>query len=308
MPLVLTQNEVVVSGPKYADVTGVVYHFPQLYRSLIKGDIDFVYYRGSRRGNGKRQAPEYFGYGRIGEVWQDPVTLVKPKKQHRWFAEIVDFHPFVTAVPAASGGRYLEPVTGRRYWSRSVRQISPELFSSLLTMGFDAFETAVHAPDVARVLHPKERQIVPEITAAGARVLTNLGTANGSRRSQDATAVGRQGEEIAWKVLQTIPGSTNHRWHAREGTFPGYDMSYLDAAGELRAVEVKSSARGDINYVEVTANEWSSAELLRERYQLWLVIGCMSTSPSIETITDPFGRCGQTARPTGWSISTARSA
>jgi hypothetical protein len=84
-------------------------------------------------------------------------------------------------------------------------------------------------------------------------------------------------------------------------------MSYLDAAGELRAVEVKSSALGDINYVEVTANEWASAEVLRERYQLWLVIGCMSTNPSIETITDPFSRCGETARATAWSISTVKS-
>ena len=72
MPIVLVQNPVIVNEEyDWKDIEGEQYHFPNQYKNRCKPSTSFVYYRGTRRPDGKRGTPEYFGYGRIGEVWRD---------------------------------------------------------------------------------------------------------------------------------------------------------------------------------------------------------------------------------------------
>lgn len=72
-PLVLVENEKTAGGryDHWKDVTGERYHFPNQYKGRVVPGRQFVYYRGVRRADGSRGTPEYFGYGRIGDVWRD---------------------------------------------------------------------------------------------------------------------------------------------------------------------------------------------------------------------------------------------
>lgn len=117
MPLVLVQNPVIVNeGYKWKDIEGEQYHFPNQYKNRCVTGTPFVYYRGTRRPDRKRAAPEYFGHGRIGEVWRDEtISESRPKKDWAWYCGISDYTPFRNPVPAKdrwriSGKNCTEPL------------------------------------------------------------------------------------------------------------------------------------------------------------------------------------------------------
>jgi hypothetical protein len=76
MPVVLVSNDPNTSElrDQWKDVTGVQYHFPNMYRNIIKPGEHFVYYRGVHREVGPRGPAIYFGTGVAGAVWLDPET------------------------------------------------------------------------------------------------------------------------------------------------------------------------------------------------------------------------------------------
>ena len=62
MLLVLVQNPVIVNeGYEWKGIEGEQYHFPNQYKNRCATGTPFVYYRGTRRPDGKRAAPEYSG-------------------------------------------------------------------------------------------------------------------------------------------------------------------------------------------------------------------------------------------------------
>lgn len=68
MPLVLVQDERTLGGQYdfWDAVEGDRYHFPNQYKNWVRYHDRFVYYKGSRRADGTKTTPEYFGVGRIG--------------------------------------------------------------------------------------------------------------------------------------------------------------------------------------------------------------------------------------------------
>ena len=75
------------------------------------------------------------------------------------------------------------------------------------------------------------------------------------------------------------------------GENPGFDIRSLRPAGphgpaEARAIEVKG--RADSGAVEVTHNEWAAACTLGRSYWLYVVFDCVSPSPRLLRIPDPF--------------------
>src|SRR5829696_2457756 len=114
MPVVLTQNERTVGGhyDHWKDVTGERYYFPNVYKNKIVPGTPFVYYRGTRLGGGgRRPNPEYFGCGRIGEVWRDPeVPPGSPKRAWNWYCSIEDYVPFPTPLAWKRDGRLFEDI------------------------------------------------------------------------------------------------------------------------------------------------------------------------------------------------------
>jgi hypothetical protein len=108
MPLILTSNEAIASDDyDWEDVTGVQYHYPNGYRSLIRPGERFVYYRGVRRAGNRRGNAEYFGTGLIGEVWRDDrISEDAPKKDWQWFCRIDNYVLFNMPVAAKINGTF----------------------------------------------------------------------------------------------------------------------------------------------------------------------------------------------------------
>ena len=103
MPIVLMQRAW-RDDPKYKDTEFVVYHYPRQYFDRLQGGEKFVYYRPSR-GASPGQESSYFGYGELGDVWDDPYDA-----EHR-FVGIRKPVRFLRPVPYADGA-------GRMYESR----------------------------------------------------------------------------------------------------------------------------------------------------------------------------------------------
>ena len=72
------------------------------------------------------------------------------------------------------------------------------------------------------------------------------------------------------------------------GDAPGFDLLSRRTPHHARCIEVKGRAvSGD---VFLTDNEWAKAANLRERYWLYVVLGCASAGPTLLRIQDPFAR------------------
>ncbi len=78
------------------------------------------------------------------------------------------------------------------------------------------------------------------------------------------------------------------------GDWPGFDLLSDRAAIGTRCIEVKGRAgTGDVMLQD---NEWAKAANLRDRYWLYVVLGCATASPVLLRIPDPFGRLTGTAK------------
>src|SRR3954468_12139206 len=110
MPLVFTSNDPNTSERRdqWQDVTGLRYHFPNMYRNMIKVGETFVYYRGVHREDGSRGPATYFGAGIVGDVWLDPDSQSKLARSRSWYCAVDDYMPFAAPVNAKTDGIFLE--------------------------------------------------------------------------------------------------------------------------------------------------------------------------------------------------------
>jgi hypothetical protein len=120
--LVLSQYR---EGSKYEDRIGEQYQFPKKYYSLLTlSDIEFIYYEPKQNGKG-----EYFGYGRVGPVAQDP------EEPGKYVAQVLDYHPFSSPVPYKDeDGTHIEEDLAK-FAQLAVRKIDPEVFDHICILG-----------------------------------------------------------------------------------------------------------------------------------------------------------------------------
>jgi hypothetical protein len=92
-----------------------------------------VYYRGVRRAAGRRGPAEYFGHGRIGNVWRDESSISQSQKSKwAWFCSITDYVEFLRPVAAKSAGAYYEQISHSRGWQVGVRLIADDTYANIL--------------------------------------------------------------------------------------------------------------------------------------------------------------------------------
>lgn len=159
MPLVLVENERTAGGryDSWQDATGRLYHFPNVYRSLVQPGERFVYYRGVRRAlGGRRPAPEYFGSGVIEAVWRDPsVPTESPKRSWKWFCSLIDYVQFDNPVSWKKSGETIEQIP-RNLFGNGVRRIPDEAYALIIAGAMQAagsnfsLQWTSHANIVAR--------------------------------------------------------------------------------------------------------------------------------------------------------------
>jgi hypothetical protein len=292
MPLVLVQNPVIVNeGYEWKDIEGEQYHLPNQYKNRCATGTPFVYYRGMRRPDGKRAAPEYFGHGRIGEVWRDEtIPESSPKKDWAWYCCITDYVPFRTPVPAKMSGEFLERIA-RNHWSVGVRPLPQDVFDKIMDLAGIApgvNNESITLPDL-RAVSVKEAErllLVPrKPTAVGAASNVPSG-----RYSRTAVPIGRRAEEIAQRFLFEHAEklvAKNIRWISQEGLTPGRDLQYENDDGQVIAVEVKGTTGPVFGSVDITTGEWNAAVALADRYWLYLVANCCGTEPKDQPIQNP---------------------
>lgn len=292
MPIVLVQNPITVND-EYAwkDIEGEQYHFPNQYKNRCKPGIPFVYYRGTRRSNGKRGIPEYFGYGRVGEVWRDSaVPESTALRNWAWYCSISEYVPFANPIPAKVEGVMLETIA-RNHWSVGIRNLPQHTFDRILQLAgiaVGADQDAIELPGLS-VLSIEE-SLTPLLVPRRPNLAGNVSEYPRARYAKNATLIGSRAEEIVHRFLMenaTELGAKNVRWISREGLTPGWDLQYENYAGDVVAIEVKGSAGPIFASIDVTLGEWKAALAMKDRFWLYLVANCCGVKPSIQRIQNP---------------------
>jgi len=133
MPAVIAEND----ESKWADETGLLYHFPKQYKSILSEGTSVLYYKGKMtnkafRGERLTTSPHYFGVARIGSIHAD-----NKSQKGDLFAVIEDFRSFEFAVPIKLDGMYLEPIPTKlkdNYWRNGVRAIDQFVFDNICAL------------------------------------------------------------------------------------------------------------------------------------------------------------------------------
>jgi len=243
MPIVLVQNDRTAGGrfDDFDDIAGQQFHFIENYLSRVVRGAPFVYYRGVRlAGRGRRSTPEYFGCGRIGEVWRDERTPPSaPRNERRWFCAIEEYVPFPEPVAARIDGQFLEQIS-RNLLGVSVRRLPDGVFNRILQ-----FAGVVLAGDPGDQVYLPKSPPIPELQIhpsddllraprRGATINSDRDSGNRSRRSAYAKSTGDRAESIVLRHLQeTLPFAESEtlRWVSDSGEKPGWDIEYRRTGG-----------------------------------------------------------------------------
>ncbi len=137
---------------QWHDDTGVLYHFPKRYASIVMPGTQVVYYKGKMRDarfSSERLStePHYFGLAEVGTVYPD-----RASGKGDLFATIRNFRRFAVAVPLRrQDGQYFETIPVSKvsnYWRDGVRLLSASDFAAI-----SAHPIAPAPPPTAEVNH-----------------------------------------------------------------------------------------------------------------------------------------------------------
>lgn len=315
MPLILVSNDANATDQfNWKDVTGVHYHYPNGYRNMIQSGEPFIYYRGIRRADGSRGQAEYFGYGMIGEVWQDgDIPEDTPKKNWAWYCSIEDYEPFNPPVPAKIDGVFFEDIPPNR-WHNGVRRLNEVTYLRILDAAGIEDESSSGVVSPSTNIPPIDEVVIPSGTThlilPPKKPVGNSKPSTGStnRFSKTAKLIGDRAEAIALRWIEAnVDGVHDIRWVAQEGLTPGWDIEFRDNSGELVAVEVKGTSGSLFTSFELTSNELSASRKMGYCYLLILVADCLGTTPQVQTIPNlveqlDFG--GLVLEPIRWSVAS----
>ncbi len=124
------------------------------------------------------------------------------------------------------------------------------------------------------------------MTAGGAAQV-----AAGRRLSAKARLIGIRAEAFVLKhLLSTLSEEESKSlcWVSKEGVTPGWDIEYIDAAGQPIKIEVKGTEGKVFPNIDISGNEWNAAKAQGVNFWLYIVSQCTSDSPKIAKINDPF--------------------
>ena len=281
MPVVLTSNDANVSGRyQWKDVTGVHYHYPNMYRNLIQTGTPFIYYRGVRRAQGPRQSAEYFGCGIVGQIWPDAETVDASPGRKAWYCSIEEYRPFIPVVAAKVNGQFFEQIP-RNMWRAGVRQLPHNIYDKIIEASGAVINDRTAVENIAPILPTIDAVTIPDETTTvllrkSPRRPSKGMSVGGYRRSRYAKLVGDRAEEIALKWIEwNVLGAKEVRWVARAGETPGWDIEFKDNDGNLTAVEVKGASGAAITEFELTANELEATKRFGTNHLIVLVADCL---------------------------------
>lgn len=314
MPLVFTSNDPNTSDlrDQWQDVTGVRYHFPNMYRNMITTGQPFVYYRGVHRKDGSRGAATYFGAGVVGDVWLDPKSQGNSARARSWYCAVNDYVPFVSAVPAKTAGVFLEDIPSNM-WRSGVRKLSGDTFDRIIKLG-GVDEVTNEPTAVMPTWVSIDEVVIPEgsVQLLGpqvAQAIDNKAATGSTRRTRHAKLIGDRAEEIALKwIAKNFPHAKNVRWVAQDGQTPGWDIEFRDTSDAVIGVEVKGTSGAAFASFDLTANELIAAQLLGSRYFILLIADCLGKFPVVQAINNLSSEIASgsyAVQPVVWRVTRA---
>jgi len=273
--LVLVENEI-TEGHKYDfwdDVTGIRYHYPNQYKNKIKPGDKFIYYRGTRRADGTRGIPEYFGCGIIGDVFLDSSTEKDSSKaKFRWYCDVIDYYSFSDPVEFKINGQYIEKIP-QNHWSMAVRNISRATYDYIIELANSSHsETRIKTQTILLVEKNYQKNSARNIIHPQKSYIY---------QSERAKEIGDRGEKIVFDYLVRDSKYKRVRWVAQNGETPGYDIEIIGENSQIIGVEVKSTNQKHLNSFQLTINEYNAIKTLKERYILAIVTEIDTNTPKL---------------------------
>lgn len=288
--IVLVENEVTMDG-KYdfwEDSTGEQYHFPNSYINKITPGTQFIYYKGIARRDGTKGLANYFGYGEIGEVWLDPSSKGKPKKNWHWYCEIINYNEFLQSVKSKRpDGSYYEIVSSNYDWA-NCRNIPEQTFEQILKNGGIHSKQDSNYESIRSSSKSKKPKMVKGLLIGHNRKKKGSGSGY-FFKSKQAKAIGDLAENIVMKKILEPLEDAGHisKLKLVASEYKGWDIEYIDQEGKFIAVEVKGTKSNKFQNFKVTKREWKKAEEMGANYHLYIVARCNSDNPEYEILINP---------------------
>ncbi|MGG4453246.1 DUF3883 domain-containing protein [Brevibacillus porteri] len=297
---VITEND----ESKWADLTGLEYHFPVKFKSKLIQGTKVIYYKGritDKKYKSMRLSdnPHYFGMATIGEVRQ---SMDNPNE---YFAQIEDYIPFKEHINFKDdNGNYYEDANRSNYWRDGVRRISEDIYVRIsMLANFDInYQPGTPTSNLNVLINDDSLvsidDVNPELSdqliRENKRINTDQIDPKDNRNnntpptfSRNSKKIGDRAEEIVLKLLRE-KGMSNIRWLANEGQKPGYDISCNNNAGDEFFIEVKGTTTSKFLDFIITNNEMKTLERLGDKYYLYFVAECLSKNPKIQIVQNPY--------------------
>lgn len=155
---------VIVENDKsqWNDETGIRYHFPKRYKSILQPGCKVVYYKGRLKDKEYARlrmtaAPHYFATAVIGEVSHDPDS-----NKGDLFAEIINYNEFSHPTSNKEKEVYLETIPKEReknYWRDGVRKISKSDYEKIIGLSKIEFMSSLSLDKVSENRHVYELSV-----------------------------------------------------------------------------------------------------------------------------------------------------
>ncbi|MER2000433.1 MAG: DUF3883 domain-containing protein, partial [Lysinibacillus sp.] len=104
---------------------------------------------------------------------------------------------------------------------------------------------------------------------------------------KNSKVIGDRAEQIILQLLKG-KGMKDVTWVAQLSDKPGYDIKYIDIDGVEKYIEVKGTTTKKFSNFILTENELKSSRILRNRYSIYFVTECLSSTPKCQQIIDPY--------------------
>ena len=188
-------------------------------------------------------------------------------------------------VQAAYGLRQAELLDQRRRLKEAVAKAEPAARTKLgrCEEELDAIDHRRAAAEAALISEIDRLALGPVTIYARAIILPMPADPTGRRRDDRIETIGVREARAYEEALGAIVEDVSDPRLAM-----GFDLRSTRPDGSVRYIEVKGRAR--IGEVELTENEWSQANNHRDRYWLYVVFNCDTTTPTLQRIPDPAGK------------------
>lgn len=278
MYTIITEND----ESEWNDETGLRYHFPNKYLSLLKPGTRVVYYKGriqNQRFSDRRLAPypHYFGIGRVSAIEQDP------KSNKNYYAIITDYQAFDQPVDFKQNDKHIEripPSKHLNYWWDGVRYATKGIYDRIVRLAsIQMDDTGIEQSESTSILQVNalvETAKPSKIRSRIPKERTFKGRDKDWQASHSASIqLGSLGEQLVIKHEQSLLAKNGlnhlveHVTKAKDGQ--GYDVHSFDAEGNDRFIEVKTTTNAIDEPFMLTLNEKDFATINADSYVLYRI-------------------------------------